>query len=419
MTTYELDIDSAVFNDIYIPHLNNNTRTQIIFGGSSSGKSVFFAQRDVVDVLKGGRNFLVCRQVARTLRGSVVQEINKIISEWGLSDLFVVNKTDNTITCNNGYQIVFAGLDDVEKLKSITPAKGVFTDVRIDEATEAGLKTVKQLIKRQRGGSADKPKRLTLSFNPILQGHWIYEEYFSKIKWADDQTEYTSDNLTILKTWYIHNKYLTPEDINDLENETDEYFYEVYTKGNWGVLGNVIFKNWEVRDLADMRNQFVNNRNGLDFGFSADPAALTVSHYARNKKTIYIYEEFYEAGLTNDILAGEIISLIDNDLVVCDSAEPKSIAELKDHRVNAIGAKKGKDSVVFGIQWLQQQKIIINVSCINTKNEFMQYKWKEDGAGNPMRQPVDKNDHIISALRYAYEGDMGPKHKKPGTVKYV
>ena len=417
MTT--MQIPENAFNDVYIPHLNNNKRTQIVFGGSSSGKSVFLAQRDVIDVMKGGRNFLVCRQVARTLRGSVVQEINKIISEWGLSALFIVNKTDNTITCNNGYQTVFAGLDDVEKLKSITPAKGVFTDVRIDEATEAGLKTVKQLIKRQRGGSVDQPKRLTLSFNPILQTHWIYEEYFSKIGWADDQTEYTSDDLTILKTWYVHNKFLTPEDVKELENETDEYFYEVYTKGNWGILGNVIFKNWEVRDLTDMHNQFTSRRNGLDFGFSADPAALTVSHYARNKKTIYIFEEFYEAGLTNDILAGEIRSLIDNDLVVCDSAEPKSIAELKDYQVNAIGSKKGKDSVVFGIQWLQQQKIIIDVACINTKNEFMQYKWKEDRAGNPMRQPVDKNDHIIDALRYAYEGDMGPKHKKPGTVKYV
>jgi phage terminase large subunit len=94
------------------------------------------------------------------------------------------------------------------------------------------------------------------------------------------------------------------------------------------------------------------------------------------------------------------------DYVVCDSAEPKSIVELRNHGVNASGSKKGKDSVMFGIQWLQQRKIIIDKSCINAINEFQQYKWKEDKDGNAIRQPLGKNDHLISALRYAYEADM-------------
>lgn len=415
----DVEIDLDVFNKEYIPHLNNMARTQIFFGGSGSGKSVFLAQRCIYDIMRGGRNYLVCRAVGRTIRGSVFTEIVKVISQWGLVDLFTVNKTDMLITCTNGQQIMFAGLDDIEKLKSLVPLKGVITDIWIEEATETDKNTVKQLYKRQRGGSDDTPKRLMMSFNPIMQNHWIYHEYFTKISLTDKQTEYKTDELSILKTWYIHNRFLTESDIQDLENETDQYFYQVYTLGNWGVLGHVIFTNWKVQDLSGMLDQFTNHRHGLDFGFSSDPAALWLSHYDRDKKTIYLYDELYQRGLTNDILADEIKKKIGHwaknddgeyvcnstDNVTCDSAEPKSIAELKRHKVNAIGAKKGKDSVLHGIQWLQQQTIIIDAKCVNAKNEFMQYHWKEDKDGNAIRQPVDKHNHLIDAGRYALEDD--------------
>jgi len=398
-------IPPEAFNDIFLPHLNNLARTQIFYGGSGSGKSVFLAQRTIHDVMKGGRNYLVCRQVGGTLRGSVFTEINRVISDWGVKHLFTVNKTDMLITCSNGYQIIFVGLDDIEKLKSIVPAKGSITDIWIEEATETERNTVIGLYKRQRGGDPSIPKRLTLSFNPIMQNHWIYVEFFSKIAWADDQTEYSNDRISILKTWYIHNRFLTPDDIADLENEKDTYFYAVYTLGNWGVLGSVIFTNWKVQDLSGMQKQFTNRRNGLDFGFSNDPAALSRSHYDPAHKTIYIFNELYELGLTNDVLAREVVEKCGQDEVVCDSAEPKSIVELRMYGVNAVAAEKGKDSVIFGIQWLQQQTIIIDVNCVNAKNEFMQYHWKEDKSGIPVRQPIDRNDHIISATRYAYEDD--------------
>lgn len=406
MTEYRIQIDPAVFNAVYLPHLDNLARTQIFYGGSGSGKSVFLAQRCVFDVMQGKRNYLVCRQVARTIRKSVFNEVKKVISDFSVKHLFNINQTDLVITCKNGCQILFAGLDDPEKIKSITPEKGVITDVWIEEATETERNTVKDLYKRQRGGSDDTAKRMIMSFNPILQSHWICEEYFSGIGWADKQTEYKSNDLTILKTWYIHNRFLTPEDVRDLENETDSYFYNVYTLGNWGVLGNVIFTNWTIEDLSELRDQFVNRRVGLDFGYSSDPAALITSHYDRAKKVIYIFDELYETGLTNDVLAGEVKSKINEDYVTCDSSEPKSIAELNRYGVNARGASKGKDSVIHGIQWLQQQKIVIDVGCINTRNEFQQYKWKEDAGGYAMPVPVDKNNHLIDALRYAYEADM-------------
>lgn len=403
-----VEIDSQVFNSVYLPQLKNMSRIQIVYGGSASGKSAYKAQQVVIDVMKGGRNYLVCRQVGRTLRGSVVQEISKVIRSWDLSALFDINKTDGTITCTNGYQVLFAGLDDVEKLKSIIPAKGVITDIWIEEATEIEHSSLKQLIKRQRGGSDKTPKRIHMTFNPIIKQHWIFQTYF--IGWEDEQKELNTPELSILKTTYKDNRFLTSDDVADLERETDGYYYQVYTLGNWGVLGNVIFTNWKIQDLSDMQDIFDNRRHGLDFGFSTYPAALSISHYDKTRKTIYIFDELYETGLTNDILAERVKDRIDMARVVCDSAEPKSIAELRRYGVDAYGAKKGKDSIVHGIQWLQQQTVIIDKHCISAQNEWQSYKWKEDAGGIVVRSgglpvPVDRNNHLIDATRYAYEDD--------------
>ena len=209
MTAPTVEVYTEVFNDAYLPYLEDKTPLQIYYGGSSSGKSVFVVgQRTVWDLMNGGRNYLICRQVGRTIRNSVYNEILKVISSWGVGSLFNVNKSDMVITCSNGYQILFVGLDDVDKLKSITPARGVITDVIVEEATEAELASIKQLEKRLRGGSDAIQKRINLLFNPILQSHWIYKEYFNSINWTDKQKEYKSDELLILKTTYKDNRFL-------------------------------------------------------------------------------------------------------------------------------------------------------------------------------------------------------------------
>lgn len=402
-----LKVSRKIFNPVYIPYLQDETPTQIFYGGSSSGKSVFLAQRAVLDLMAGGRNYLVVRNVAKTLKGSVYNEITKAISSMGLDGYFTVLKSEMTITCFNGYQIMFCGLDDAQKIKSITPAKGVITDIWVEEATEIEYNDYKELTKRLRG-RAKVAKRFIMSFNPILQDHWIYKEFFLNV-WDDGKTKYKDDKLSILKTTYKDNRFLTEQDIRALEDETDKYFYEVYTLGNWGVLGDVIFKNWRVEDLSWLKPIADNFRNGLDFGFAEDPSALPHTHYDRKKKTIYVLDELYMTELTNDVLATEVKKIIGNQLVVCDSAEPKSIKELRQYGVNAMGAKKGKDSVNHGIQWLQQQTIVVDVKCQNTKNELMKYKWKEDKNGNVLPVPVDKDNHLIDALRYAYEDEFFEK----------
>ena len=199
-------------NDAYIPYLNDTTRTQIFFGGSSSGKSFFLAQRVVMDVLKG-HNYLIVRNVANTIKRSVYNQIVKTIIDFNLSEVFQMSKSEMVITCKrNNRQILFGGLDDPEKLKSITPIDGVITDIWIEEATETAREAYKQLTKRLRGATPDGiGKRIIFSFNPILQTHWIYQEFFWN--WDDSKNLYKSDDLLILKTTYKDNKFLTDEDI--------------------------------------------------------------------------------------------------------------------------------------------------------------------------------------------------------------
>jgi phage terminase large subunit len=401
-----IDLPVEHINPAYRKHLYAKQRTQIFYGGSSSGKSVFLAQRAIIDLLNGGRNYLICRQVGRTLRRSVFNELQKIINEWRINDLFTINLTEQIITATNGYQILFSGLDDPEKIKSITPAKGVITDVWIEEATETQEQAIKQLYKRLRGGSDKTAKRLTMSFNPILRTHWIYQSEFSPIAWTDDQRQHVTNDLLILKTTYRDNTFLTQQDRDELEKERDSYFYDVYTLGNWGVLGDIIFTNWRTEELKGKISQFTNHRDGLDFGFASDPAAFVATHYDRANKTIYIYDELYERGLTNDVLAEQVRPLAADRPFAADSAEPKSIKELQRYGLRVFPTRKGQDSVWHGIQWLQQQTILIDPRCINTRNEFQQYQWRKDRDGNAIRQPVDKNNHAIDALRYAYEEEI-------------
>lgn len=400
-----LEIDPQVFNEIYLKYqLNNKNRYQIYYGGSSSGKSFSLAQRTVLDVLKGDRNYLIVRNVQSTIKRSCLNEITKAINAFGVRNYFDINKTDMIITCNlNQKQILFCGLDDVEKVKSITPIDGVITDIWVEEATECEYKDIKQLDKRLRGRS-NVVKRLTLSFNPILQDHWLYTEYFGI--WEDNKQYVEKDNVSILKTTYKDNRFLTSDDITALENETDKYYYEVYTLGNWGVLGAIIFKNWKVEEFSDIETTFNNYRHGVDWGFAEDPFAYIKPHYDKTRKRLYICDEIEAVGLLNSESAPMVKERARHERVICDSAEPKSVAEYKSLGINAKGAKKGPGSIEYGIKFLQGLEIIVHPRCKNFKTEISKYKYKEDKNGNVLPVPVDKDNHLIDALRYAMEDDM-------------
>ncbi len=386
-----------------MPYINKPQFMQIFFGGSSSGKSYVICQKIVMDNMNGV-NWLICRNVATTIRRSTFNEIKKAISKMGLSSYYRVNSTDMLITNTlNGRQIMFAGLDDPEKIKSISPADDVLHRVFVEEATEIKRDAYMQLKKRLRGKS-DISKHIIFAFNPILKSHWIYQEFFGK--WEDNKNIYEDENLLILKTTYKDNLFLTDDDRKLLEDETDPYYYNVYSLGNWGILGHVIFKNWHVEDLSDRIPTFDKIHNGLDFGYAADPNALIRVHLDKARKKIYVFDEWYQAGMSDDELLRVCQKMIAQQYIICDSAEPKTINFLANNNIRAVACVKGADSINRGIRWLQGYEIIVDVRCQNFKNEIEQYHWKEDKNGNAMAQAADMNNHLIDALRYALNDEI-------------
>lgn len=403
-----MDIDVKI-NPAYLPYLNKPQFNQIFYGGSSSGKSFFLCQKIVLDNLNGV-NWLCCRNVGLTIRKSTFNEICKAISRMGLKKCYKINMSDMVITCKlNNKQIMFQGLDDPEKVKSITPIEGVLERVFVEEATEITYDAYKQLKKRLRGRS-EHSKHIVLAFNPILKTHWIYQEFFKK--WEDNKNCYEDDDLLILKTTYKDNIFLTEDDRKLLEDETDPYYYEVYSLGNWGILGHVIFKNWHVEDLSEIKHGFDNLYCGIDFGYSSDPNALIKMHIDKSRKKIYVFDEYYQAGMSDEELLRVSKEFFKKQIVTADCAEPKTIDYLAMGGINITPAVKGADSINRGIRFLQGYEIVIDVRCQNFKNEIEQYHWQEDKYGNAMAKPVDKDNHLIDAMRYGieqltFEGEVG------------
>jgi len=411
---YQVRVPKGLFNKIYVPFVaddyNNSKSTEIFYGGSSSGKSNFVAHRTILDLMRGGHNYLCIRKRSNSITKSVANELTKAITAMGARGLFHI--VQGLITCINGYQILFSGMDDPEKIKSITPAKGVITDVWYEEATEAAPDDIKQLRKRLRGFAKylgqEVKKRITLTFNPIYRTHWLYVKYFGANNWADDQKFHEDKKLRILKTTYKDNRFLTEQDKEELEDEDNEYWYEVYTLGNWGVLGDSILTNWESKDLTELIPTFDRIRNGLDFGYSGHPNSFVRLHIDMKKKIIYVFKGWEEKGLTNTKIATELKkSGVGDEIVFCDSAEPKSIQELVDDGINARGAKKGPDSVLNGLKWLKGFLIIVHHTLQHIINELTIYSWKKDKFGDSLPIPEDKNDHSIDAIRYGTESDHG------------
>jgi phage terminase large subunit len=378
-------------NPIYRKAYKTKNRYRILYGGAGSGKSHFVAQETILNMLNNKHmNYLVVRKVGKTLRNSVFRLLTDLINEYDLNGYFNINKTEMSISCLSGAKLITSGLDDVEKLKSITGINRIW----IEEASEITEKDFNQLDLRLRGVSSVN-YQMTLTFNPISELHWLKKTFFDVGK----------PDSYVLKTTYLDNKFLDKEYrrvLNHLQEE-DYQYYRIYALGEWGTLGNLIYTNWEKKNLTKM--QFDNIFHGVDFGFSNDPTAYVKLHYDKKHKTIYILDELYQTDMFIDKLAAELKDKV-NNYVMCDSSEPRSIEDLRRHGINARAAKKGPDSIEHGIKFLQRHKIIVDSSCINTIKELTSYKWKEDKNGNVLPKPVDANNHILDALRYALETEM-------------
>lgn len=227
----DIKINKKVFNDVYLPYLDNDDRYLVFYGGGSSGKSYFIGERLIYKLIHPQRcNALIVRQTGDTNRKSTFPLLKHVISNWNLAEHFKVNESDMRIRCKlTGNEVAFAGLDDVEKIKSITFENGELTDIWVEEATETQEADINQLKVRLRGGKSKK--QMVLSFNPINIQHWIKGHFID------------SGLATVCFSTYKDNKFLTDDDRAALEDlkRTDEYTYNVYCLGQWGILGKTVF----------------------------------------------------------------------------------------------------------------------------------------------------------------------------------
>lgn len=258
-----IKISRNVFNAAYLPFLNCKDRYLIFYGGGSSGKSYFIAQRIIYHMLTPSRyNLLVVRQTGDTNRRSTFPLLKQVINNWNISEHFKINESDMRIVCKlTGNEIAFAGLDDVEKIKSITFANGELTTIWVEEATECQEADINQLKVRLRGGKTDK--QMILSFNPINIQHWIKRHFID------------SGLATVCFTTYKDNKFLTEADKQALEDlkEIDEYTYNVYCLGHWGIIGKTVF------DARAIQNRLERLEKPLKVGyFNYDYDGLSVTN---------------------------------------------------------------------------------------------------------------------------------------------
>ena len=237
----DIKISRKVFNDVYLPYLNNEDRYLLFYGGGSSGKSYFLGERLIYKQITPKKcNALIVRQTADTNRKSTFPLLKQVISNWNLSEYFKINESDMRIVCTlTGNEIAFAGLDDVEKIKSITFANGELTDIWVEEATECQEADINQLKVRLRGGKSKK--QMVLSFNPINIQHWIKKHFID------------SGLATVCFSTYKDNKFLTDDDRKALEDLQfiDEYTYEVYCLGKWGIVGKTVFDARSIQARLD------------------------------------------------------------------------------------------------------------------------------------------------------------------------
>lgn len=373
-------------NDAYKPMYQDWNRFNVIYGGSGSGKSVFIAQRFVFRLLNvQGYNLLVTRKYAVTNRFSTFALINQVIAQWNMESLFTVNKSDMTITAVNGNQALFLGLDSQDKIKSITFKTGILQAVWLEEANEFEEDDLTQLDLRLRGMS-EIPFQITVSFNPVSAFHWLKTYFFDR----------PINSCTILKTTYLDNKFVD-EAYKERLNALTGTAKQVYALGDWGVTEGLVFKEFGQSPIPENAKRY---GFGLDFGFSSDPAVL-VDVWTRGDE-IYLDEKIYQTGLTNADLSALMkgLSIPTTAFIVADSSEPKSIEDLHRSGWNIHPAKKGPDSIRFGLDWMMSRRIFITPESRNLMKEFYSYTWKQDKNGKWLPEPVDAFNHGIDAARY-------------------
>lgn len=386
----KLNISRDKFVPKFLPLLDKyDHKFEVSYGGAGSGKSVFTAQKIIIKALRYKRNVLIVRKTLVSQYKSCWKLIIKVLSDFHLLEYCKVRKSNYEIELPNGSVIYFIGLDDAERIKSIVD----IADVWCEEATELTGEEFDQLVIRAR--AAVPYRQIFVTFNPTSRANWVYKRWFA--------VEPDEDTL-VIKSTYKDNKFLDEEYVANLEKmiKTNPTYYKIYALGEFCSLDKLVYTNWHVEEF-DYHTIMGDLLVGLDFGFSVDTTAIVASILQDEK--LYVFKEFGDTGLTNDKIANVIKALgFAKSVIIADSAEPKSIEEIRRQGVlKIVPSVKGADSIIHGINQLQQLEIIVHPNCINTITELENYSWQKDKDGEYLNKPVDDFNHYMDALRYSLQ----------------
>lgn len=429
VTGYNIDlrgIKTAV-NPWAWPLMGEKRRYLVLQGGAGSGKSVFAAQKIIMRcITEPGHHFCCFRKIASSVRMSIWLELKNAIRVTGTEELWVDNKTESTMTFTpNGSVVRCLGLDDPEKLKSISGMTGAW----LEEATEFFHDDFKQINLRLRGRSKYY-KQIIVSFNPINVLHWLKTRFV-------DQYDRTRD--CVVKTTFLDNTFIDDEYSDELRayEHTDPYVWKVYGLGDWGHSEGLVYPYPLVLPPGAMppASAFQTVIYGLDWGYNAPTAVLrllmhpTPSHIHTWYRTLdnppqWLNEIFGQTGTTlNEELFPKLV-FVDTVLyeeklttpqikegikrgnikywepIYADPAQPGSIQELVDEGYNVIPAEKGRDSIIGGIRHVKGKKIVTTESNVEFLKEFSLYHWKQNKE-KMTDEPVDSFNHALDAMRYA------------------
>lgn len=387
---------------------NFKGRYRVVKGGRGSKKSTTTAQSIIYNMMKYPlANTLVIRQVFNTHKDSTYAQLKWATHNLEVSHLWHFSKSPLEATfLPSGTKILFRGLDDSMSITSITVEKGYLCYVWFEEAFQ--VKTEDDFNKVDMSIRGEIPngyyKQITLTLNPWSAKHWIKKRFF------DVQDE----DILALTTTYKCNEWLSEEDIKLFEkmkvNNPKRYLIE--GEGQWGVSDGLVYQNWIESEfnIEDLKGNDYQTVFGLDFGYINDPSAFIASIIDKENEIIYIYDEHYQKGMSNKMIADMIkYKGYSKEIITADSAEPKSIDELRSLGVRRIqAAAKGKDSILNGIQFIQNFKIVVNPKCENTIIELSNYVWDKKDE-RIINKPIDDYNHLLDALRYSLERIRKPK----------
>ena len=318
--------------------------------------------------------------------------------DWKIGDQCKFNKTNLEIEFPNGSRVIFKGMDDSEKIKSIADISDIFCE----EVTELEEEDFDQLHLRLRN-KRKKNNQVFSAFNPVSKSSWIYKRYFA------DGVEYDKNKTLILQTTYRDNKFLPQDYIDNLMamKETNYPYYLIYAEGEFCSLDRKIYNNWEEK-VFDYRELLKKPDNepifGLDWGYVHDPTAIVCSVLNRNTKEIWVYDAFTQKGMTNEEIFKQLQEMqIHNARIVCDCAEQKSIEDLRRLGCKRVVAcSKGKDSILNGINLINEYTVYVLPKLNNFKEELLNYTWQKDRqTGEYINKPIDKFNHCMDAWRYS------------------